>query len=129
MSETKKIVITKVGKDEHKTEHKTEPKQHHKLEHKTEKKPLKSILKKTAKIRDVKDPAKASPLKPGMKKHSLKMFTNKGFKKHDRTLRKKLKKEKFKEYLQNPELKLNPKTPSSLAKKIIGNAISAGFIS
>ena len=56
-------------------------------------------------------------------------FFNKGFKKHDRTLRKKLKKEKFKEYLQNPELKLNPKTPSSLAKKIIGNAISAGFIS
>lgn len=125
----KKIVITKIGdsKPQPKLEVKSQP-----VEVKAGKKPLKSILKKTAKIRGVRDPAKSPPLKPGMVKHTLKMFTEKGSKKHSRTLKNKFKslnKKDLQKYMENPDLKLNPKTPTSLAKKIITNAISAGFIS
>jgi hypothetical protein len=128
----KKIVITKIGDSGPKQEIKSQSKPEVKVEVKAGKKPLKSILKKTAKIRGVRDPSKSPPLKPGMVKHTLKMFTDKGSKKHSRTLKNKfktLKKKDLQKYMENPDLKLNPKTPTSLAKKIITNAISAGFIS
>lgn len=128
----KKFVITKIGDSGPKQEVKFQPNPEVKVEIKGGKKPLKSILKKTAKIRGVRDPAKSPPLKPGMKKHTLKMFTDKGFRKQNRTLRKKiksLKKKDLEKYIQNPDLKLSSQTPPSIAKKIISNAISAGFIS
>ena len=125
----KKFVITKIGDSGNKTEPQVKEQA---KEVKAGKKPLKSILKKTSKIRGVRDPAKSPPLKPGMVKHTLKMFTEKGSKKQSRTLKNKfktLKKKDLQKYMENPDLKLNPKTPTSLAKKIITNAISAGFIS
>ena len=99
---------------------------------KTLKKPLKSILKKSLKIKDVKDPAKSPPLKPGMHKHTLRMFTQKGHKKFKKTLKArlhKMKKSDLDKLAQESNLKLNPNTPPEIAKKIIGSAITAGFVS
>jgi hypothetical protein len=96
------------------------------------KKPLKSILKKTQRIKDVRDPAKPTPLKPGMKRHTLKLLTSKGHKKLKKTLRKKLhklKKSELDKLVQDSNMKLNPNTPPEIARKIVSNAISAGFVS
>ena len=93
---------------------------------------MKSILKKTQRIKDVKDPAKPTPLKPGMKKHTLKLLTSKGHKKLKKTLKKKLhklKKSELDKLVQDSNMKLNPNTPPEIARKILSNAISAGFVS
>jgi hypothetical protein len=139
MPEIKNIVVTKVG-DTSSPVIKEVPKpkegsakrpsvDHHKT---TLKKPLKSILKKSMKIKDVRDPAKSPPLKPGMHKHTLKMFTSKGHKKFKKTLKKKLsmmKKPELDRLAQQSNLKLNPNTPPEIAKKILSSAITAGFVS
>lgn len=126
MSNTKTVQITKVGSSPPPS-----------IPTKTEqsmggKKPLKSILKKTQRIKDVKDPAKPTPLKPGMKRHTLKLLTSKGHKKLKKTLKKKLhklKKSELDKLVQDSNMKLNPNTPPEIARKIVSNAISAGFVS
>ena len=112
----KKVVITKV---DNKPNHR-------------EALPKKSSLRKTAKIRGVRDPAKSPPLKPGMRKHTLRMFTDKGLKKHRRTMKNKISKMKkpdIEKILASSDVKLDPATPTSISKKILSNAISAGFVS
>jgi hypothetical protein len=116
MADEKKVVITKI---DHKPAHK-------------ETKPVKSILKKTSKIRGVRDPAKSPPLKPGMRKHTLRMFTERGLKKHRKTMKHKIakmKKSDIDKILAQSDVKLNPDTPPSISKKILNNAISSGFVS
>ena len=126
MSDTKTVKITKVGSS-------PPPSIPTKKEENVGgKKPLKSILKKTQRIKDVKDPAKSTPLKPGMKKHTLKLLTSKGHKKLKKTLKKKLhklKKSELDKLVQDSNMKLNPNTPPEIARKIVSNAISAGFVS
>jgi len=111
-----KIKITKIG----------EPKHHSKT-------PLKSILKKTSKIKGVKDPSTNPPLKPEMKKHTIRMSTSKGIKKYRKTIKhkiSKLKKNKIEEMFEKQtDIKLNPNTPPEISKKLLENAISAGFVS
>lgn len=131
MPEIKNIVVTKVG-DTSSPIPKEGGVKKPIVDHKTLKRPLKSILKKSLKIKDVRDPSKSPPLKPGMHKHTLKMSTLHGHKKFKKTLKKKLskmKKSDLDKLALESNLKLNPNTPPEIAKKILSSAITAGFVS
>lgn len=113
-----KVVITKVGGEK--------PKKHA-PSHKTQK-TVKGILK----IRGVSDPARAPPMKREMKKHTLRVLTEKGMRKHRKTLKHKISKMKDHELdkvLEKSNMKLSSSTPRGIKDKIIENAVSAGFLS
>ena len=121
----KKIVITKIDNS------KEVPKEGGK---KTVKTFPKGILRRSSKLhlKGVADPAKAPALKKGMKKHTLRLLTEKGMKKHRKTLKSRIAKmsdAKVKETVQSAGLVTNPSTPPEISRQILDNAISAGFIS
>ena len=92
------------------------------------------VLKKTSKlhVKGVADPAKPPPMKQGMKKHTLKMFTSKGLSKHRKTMKqriKKMKPEDLDKLMAGSNLKLSPNTPKNIKDQIVENAVSAGFLS
>lgn len=86
------------------------------------------ILKKTAKILPVRDPAKA----PAMRKHTLKLLTDKGMKKHRKTLKKKIAKlsdARVKDVVQKAGLVKSDNVPPAIARQILDSAAGAGFVS
>jgi len=92
------------------------------------------VLKKTSKfqLKSVKDPAKSPPLKKGMQKHTLRMLTEKGLKKHRKTQKRRLADlpdSKVKEIVTAKGLVKNPKTPAHISRQILDNAMAAGFVS
>jgi hypothetical protein len=92
------------------------------------------VLKRTSKlhVKGVADPAKPPPMKQGMKKHTLKMFTSKGLSKHRKTMKQKIKKmkpEELDKLMASSNLKLSPNTPKKIKDQIVENAVSAGFLS
>ena len=92
------------------------------------------VLKKTSKfhLKAVKDPAKSPPLKKGMYKHTLRMLTEKGLKKHRKTQKRRLASlpdAKVKEIVTAKGLVKNPKTPAHISRQILDNAMAAGFVS
>jgi DNA topoisomerase VI subunit B len=92
----------------------------------------KGVLKKSLKLKGVTDPAKAPPVKKGMRKHTLKILTEKGSRKYRKTLKKKLSSlsdSKVKEVVQKAGLVTNSKTPAHVSRQILDNAVSAGFVS
>jgi len=110
-----KIVITKA---ESKTTH-------------TNKAVPKSILK-TAKVRPVSDAAKAPPVKKSMKKHTIRLLTEKGSKHYRKTLRKKIRKlsdDKIRQLALKGGLLKNPDTPINVLRQIVEGGASAGFLS
>jgi hypothetical protein len=117
-----KVVITKMGGEK--------PKKHvtkHSPSHKTQK-----VVKSILKIRGVSDPARAPPMKREMKKHTLRMLTEKGMRKHRKTLKHKISKMKDNELdkvLEKSNMKLSSSTPRAIKDKILENAVSAGFLS
>jgi hypothetical protein len=111
-----------------------------------EKKPEpKSILKKTMKtfprgvlktakhkIKPVSDPAKPPPLKKTMKKHVIQLMTDKGVRRHRKTLKKQISKmsnEKVKEIVMKHGLLKNPNTPPSVMREMLEGGAIAGFVS
>ena len=121
---SKNITVTKLGEDD-------KPKT---AGRKTVKTFPKGIMKKSSKftLKGTSDPAKAPPLKKGMKTHTLRMLTEKGMKKHRKTLKRRISSmtdSKVKEIVQSKGLVLNPKTPPGISRQILGNAVSAGFVS
>ena len=121
---SKQITIQKVGADEV-----PEPKKAGKRTIKTF---PKGILKKTLKLKGVVDPAKSPPLKKGMKKHTLRMLTERGLKKQRKTLKNRISRlgdKQVSEIVRNKGLVLNPKTPPAISRQILDNAVSAGFVS
>ena len=132
--DTKKITITKV--DEPTPPPKKEvPKPEVKAGKKTLKTFPKGILK-TAKqplrLKGVRDPAKSSALKKGMAKHTLKLLTTKGARKHQKTLKHKISKMtdgKVKEIMQKAGLSVNPSTPPEIRRQMLEGASAAGFVS
>jgi DNA topoisomerase VI subunit B len=117
----KKITIEKVGAEE-----KAGPR-------KTIKTFPRGILKKKRfTLKGVTDPAKGSPLKKGMRRHTLRMLTEKGLKKHRKTLKNKIARMKDKEVsdlVRQKGLVTNLKTPPEISRQILDNAVSAGFVS
>jgi hypothetical protein len=124
MSDEKKIVITKMGetrKTESKTKHKHSPAHH-------TKKAQKGILK----LKGVRDPTKSPPLKRGMHKHTLRLLTDKGMRKHKKTLKQKISKmddKTVKDVVSKSGIVTNPNTPLTISRQILDNAVSAGFVS
>lgn len=89
------------------------------------------VLKKFQ-LKSVKDPAKSPPLKKGMQKHTLRILTEKGLKKHRKTQKRRLASlpdSKIKEIVTAKGLVKNPKTPAHISRQILDNAMEAGFVS
>jgi tyrosyl-tRNA synthetase len=120
---SKTVTVTKVGAEEPK-----------KAVRKTQKTFPRGIMKKTSKftIKGTSDPAKAPPLKKGMRKHTLRMLTEKGMKKHRKTLKRKISNmndSKVREVVHGKGLVLNNNTPPAISRQILHHAASAGFVS
>lgn len=91
------------------------------------------ILKtKKAKIHAVADPAKSPPLKKFMKKHTIRLLTDKGVSKHKKTIKRKLAKmsdQKVKQVAMKAGLLKSASVPAPLAREMLGSAMIAGFVS
>jgi hypothetical protein len=90
------------------------------------------IMKKKFTLKGVKDPAKSTPLKKGMKTHTLRLLTDKGMRKHRKTMKKRissLSDSKVTDLVQKAGIVTNPKTPNHISRQILDNAVSAGFVS
>lgn len=111
---------------------------------------LKSILKKGGKtmktfprgvlktmknklhLKGVSDPAKSPPLKKTMKKHTIQLMTDKGVRRHRKTLRKhisRLSDQKVKDLVSKHGLLKNENTPVSIMREMLEGGAIAGFVS
>jgi hypothetical protein len=120
----KKITIHKLGEEKQ-----PEPKKK-----KTLKTFPKGILKSKSKftLKGVVDPAKSPALKKGMKRHTLRLLTERGMKKYRKTLKNRIAgmtDAKVLEVVQGKGLVMNPKTPPGVSRQILEHAASAGFVS
>ena len=92
----------------------------------------KGILKKTAKIAPVRDPAKPPPVKKGVRKHTVRVLTDKGVESRRKTIRskiRKLKDEDVRAKLQKAGVSHNPKTPPHVLRDMLEGGVEAGMIS
>ncbi len=91
----------------------------------------KGILK-TAKIRPVSDPARPPPIKKIMKKHTIRLLTEKGSRRHRKTLKKQISKmsnEKVRDLVMKNGLLKNANTPPAILREILEGGAIAGFVS
>jgi hypothetical protein len=124
--DAKKIIIQKMG-----DEPVPEPK---KAGRKTLKTFPRGVLKKPSKftLKGVTDPAKAPALKKGMRKHTLRMLTERGHRKLRKTAKRRISSmsdAKIQDIVQSKGLVRNSKTPPAISRQILDNAVSAGFVS
>ena len=92
----------------------------------------KGILRKTNKIKPVRDPAKPPPTRKDIRKHTVRVLTEKGVQARRKTLRKRIhgmREEKVTEILQKAGVSLNPKTPPAMRREMLEGAVEAGMIS
>ena len=90
------------------------------------------VLKKTLKVRPVSDPAKPPPFKKSSRKHTIRLFTDKGESHRRKTIKKKVSKmsdAKVDEMVQKHNLLKNSETPSRIKREMLSGAMMAGFIS
>lgn len=83
-------------------------------------------------LKPVADPARAPPLKKHMKKHTIRLMTDKGIRRHRKTLKKhisKLSDQKVKELVSKHGLLKNPNTPVSIMREMLEGGAIAGFVS
>lgn len=93
--------------------------------------PHKGILK-TAKVRPTSEPSKSPPVKKSMRTHTVRLLTNKGSKRHRKTLRHKIAKlsdEKIKDIAKRSGLLKNAGTPISILRQMVEGGAVAGFLS
>jgi len=87
---------------------------------------------KTAKIRPVADAAKSPPLRKTMKRHTIRLVTEKGVQHRRRTIKKRVSRmsnEKVKKLVINSGLLKNTNTPVPLMREMLEGGMVAGFIS
>lgn len=92
----------------------------------------KGILKKTAKIKPVRDPAKAPPVRKGVRKHTLRVMTEKGIEQRRKTIRntvRKMSDDQLKKTLQKAGVSHNANTPGPILREIVESGMEAGMIS
>ena len=92
----------------------------------------KGVLRKTAKIKPVRDPAKAPPFKKGVRKHTVRVLTEKGIETRRKTIRqsiKHMKDEDVRAKLRRAGVAHNPKTPPHVLRDILEGGMEAGMIS
>ena len=90
------------------------------------------VLKKTMKIKAVADPAKPPPMKKSSRKHTIRLFTDKGESRRRKTIKRKINKmtdSKVDELIQKHKLLKNPETPPRIKREMLSGAMLAGFIS
>lgn len=90
------------------------------------------VLKKTLKVRPVSDPAKPPPFKKSSRKHTIRLFTDKGESRRRKTIKKKVAKmsdTKVDELVQKHNLLKNSETPPRIKREMLSGAMMAGFIS
>jgi hypothetical protein len=133
-----KITVTKIDqvaeKPAMKEEKNPEPKPILKKGGKTMKTFPRGVLK-TAKnklhLKSVSDPAKPPPLKKTMRKHTIQLMTDKGVRRHRKTIRQQISKmsnEKVKELVTKHGLLKNPSTPTSVMREMLEGGAIAGFV-
>jgi hypothetical protein len=93
----------------------------------------KTFPKGILKIKPVGDPAKAPPIKKTAKRQTIQILTEKGAKKHRKTVRRKIKSmsnDKVKQIVEKHGLvKSKGGAPPSLMRHILEGGVIAGFIS
>lgn len=134
MSQAKdtKVVITKVGADEKVPEKPEPPTGGKKKRTKSMKTFPRGIMKKTFKVKSVADPAKPPPLKKGTRKHTIRLFTDRGEIRRRKTIKRKVSKMSEKEVnalVTKHNLLKNESTPSKIKREMLSGAMLAGFIS
>jgi hypothetical protein len=90
------------------------------------------VLKKTLKVRPVSDPARPPPFKKLSRKHTIRLFTDKGESRRRKTIKKKVAKmsdRKVDEMVQKHNLLKNSETPPRIKREMLSGAMMAGFIS
>ena len=95
-------------------------------------KTMRTFPKGILKVKGVKDPAKAPPLRKTAKQSKIQLITDVGAKKHRKTIRKKLEKmsnEKVRSIAQKHGLLKGSGTPAALVRDIVEGGAIAGFIS
>ena len=129
-----KVTITKVGMDTPSTPKKVEaPKP---LLKGSSKKSMKTyprgVLRKTIKVKPVSDPAKPPPFKKSARKHTIRLFTDKGEHKRRKTIKKRIAKmsdTKVDDLIRKHNLLKNSETPPRIKREMLSGAMLAGFIS
>jgi hypothetical protein len=136
MSSTKTVTITKVGGDEPAPKPPVKPKVKPILKTAGKKKSMKTfprgVLKKTMKVRPVSDPAKPPPFKKSSRRHTIRLFTDKGESRRRKTIKKRIARmsdAKVDEMVQKHNLLKNPETPPRIKREMLSGAMMAGFIS
>ena len=131
----KTITVTKIDQVAKVEEKKPESKPILKKSGKTMKTFPRGVLK-TAKhklnLKPVSDPAKPPPLKKTMKRHTIQLMTDKGVRRHRKTLRKSISKmpdHKVKELVTKYGLLKNKDTPISVMRDMLEGGAIAGFVS
>lgn len=94
----------------------------------------KGILKtmKHSKLKAVADPAKPPPLKKSMRKHTIRLLTDKGVRRHRKTIKRKIagmSNDKVKELVTKNGLLKNANTPPAVMRDMLEGGAIAGFIS
>jgi len=90
------------------------------------------VLKRTFKVRPVSDPAKPPPYKKSSRKHTIRLFTDKGESRRRKTIKKKVSKmseSKVDELVKKHNLLKSSETPSRIKREMLSGAMLAGFIS
>lgn len=116
------VKITKLGQEE------TKPASTGASRRKTIKTYPRGILK----VKGVSDPAKSPPLRKTARKHTISILTEKGAKRHRKTIHKKVKSmsnEKVKQLVEKHGLLKNKNTPVSIQRDMLEGGAIAGFIS
>jgi len=84
------------------------------------------------KIKPVSDPAKPPPLKKHMRKHTIRLLTDKGVRRHRKTIKKMIagmSNEKVKQLVSKNGLLKNPETPPAIMREMLEGGAIAGFVS
>lgn len=90
------------------------------------------MKRSTAKTIPVSDPAKPPPLKKGMRRHTIRLFTPLGEKRRQKTIKHRVSKMSDKQVtalITKHDLLKNPTTPSRIKREMLAGAMLAGFIS
>lgn len=90
------------------------------------------VLKKTLKVRPVSDPARPPPFKKSSRKHTIRLFTDKGESRRRKTIKKKVSKmsdNKVDELVKKHNLLKSSETPPRIKREMLSGAMMAGFIS
>lgn len=83
-------------------------------------------------LRGTADPAKSPPVKKSMKKHTIRLMTDKGARHHRKTIKRRISKmsdEKVKSIVLHSGILKNANTPVSMMREMLEGGMIAGFIS